>query len=149
MKERKKLKEIYSQHRNAIENVILIALFISGYLIAWNFVKPMNDSQFELCEQVARDVYAQNENVLSEEFEPEVPEDFPVNITESEIKVGSTKDLHMGMVIARLQNGELVMTRDKQTEIAVILSILNGLLFIAVENLIDSIAYEIHQKIKK
>lgn len=59
MKERKTLKEAYSQHKEVIEIVIAtifaIASFIGGYLVSWNFFiqKPLEDKQFELCEQVA------------------------------------------------------------------------------------------------
>lgn len=60
MKERKAaLEEIYSQHKDTIQIAILIiiviAVFISGYIISWNFLrKPLSDSQFESCEEVAQ-----------------------------------------------------------------------------------------------
>ncbi len=128
MKKRKTLKEVYSQHEAAIQIAILvileIALFIGGYLVSWNFmVKPLNDSQFELYEQVAREVYAQKEMVIVE-----APEDFSVSMTATTITVQPTNS-RSGKVIAKLQNGELVMTRDKETGEAVFISICMGLLF--------------------
>lgn len=129
MKERRTLKEVYSQHKDAILNAVfviaVIASFICGYLLWWNFMaKPLNDSQFELCEQVARDVYAQKGTVIVE-----VPEDFYVTITETTIRVELLNCSYRGKVIAKLQNGELVMTRDMQTEEAVFFSILVGIVF--------------------
>ena len=136
MKERRTLKEVYSQHKDAIQGAVLvialIASFIGGYLLWWNFMaKPLNDSQFELCEQVVRDVHAQKGTVIVE-----VPEDFYVTITETTIRVGLLNCSYRGEVVAKLQNGELVMTRDMQTGEAVVLSILTGILFVLVTMLI-------------
>ena len=136
MKERRTLKEVYSQHKDAIQGAVLvialIASFIGGYLLWWNFMaKPLNDSQFELCEQVVRDVHAQKGTVILE-----VPEDFYVTITETTIRVGLLNCSYRGEVVAKLQNGELVMTRDMQTGEAVVLSILTGILFVSVTMLI-------------
>lgn len=136
MKERRTLKEVYSQEKDAIQGAVvviaLIASFIGGYLLWWNFMaKPLNDSQFELCEQVVRDVHAQKGTVIVE-----VPEDFYVTITETTIRVGLLNCSYRGEVVAKLQNGELVMTRDMQTGEAVVLSILTGILFVSVTMLI-------------
>lgn len=146
MKERKTLKEIYSQHVNAINLIIIIALFISGYLISWNFMmKPLNDSQFELCEQVARDVYAhQREN-----FIVEAPEDISVSINATTITVQLADSLHRGKVIAKLQNGELVMKRDMETGEAVLTSIGMGLLVLILAFLILVIVVISYETIKK
>ncbi len=150
MKERKTLKEIYSQHKDAIQIAIFIilaiALFIGGYLVSWNFgidiySKPLNDSQFELCEQIARDVYAQKGNVIVE-----VPEDFSVSMTTTTITVQSDNILYRGKVIAKLQNGELVTTRDMATGEAVFWSIIMGILFVVVTNLIVGIYKTIKKK---
>ena len=124
MKKRKTLKEIYSQHKKAIQTVILvilaIVLFIGDYLVSWNFMfKPLNNSQFELCEQAARDVYAQKGNVIVE-----APEDFSVSMTTTTITVESANILYRGRVIAKLQNGELVITRDTETVSSIILSMI-------------------------
>lgn len=149
MKERKTLKEIYSQHKDAIQIAILIilaiAFFNGGYLVSWNFMeKPLNDRQFELCEQVARDVYASKGNVIVE-----APEDFSVSMTTTTITVQSANNLYRGKVIAKLQNGELVMTRDMGTGEAVFLSILMGIIFVLVAILIATVACGIYEKIKK
>lgn len=147
MKERKTLKEIYSQHKDAILNAIFIifaiVLFIGGYLVSWNFMqKPLDDSQFELYEQVARDAYTQKENVIVE-----APEDFSVSMTTTTITVQSANMLHRGKVIAKLQNGELVMTRDMETGTAVFVSILIGILFILITIYIVAGACKIYEKI--
>ncbi len=147
MKKRKTLKEIYSQHKKAIQIVILvilaIVLFIGDYLVSWNFMfKPLNNSQFELCEQAARDVYAQKGNVIVE-----VPEDFSVSMTTTTITVESSNILYRGRVIAKLQNGELVITRDTETVSSIILSMIIGAIFVLVEFLIACVIYD--KKIKK
>ena len=66
MKERRtficKVKQVNEQHMNTIEAIILvvIVLFIASFLVSWKlFHKPLSTNQFEACEQVARDVYAQ------------------------------------------------------------------------------------------
>lgn len=69
-------------------------------------------------------MYAQKGNVIVE-----VPENFFVSQTTNTITVKSTNILYRGKVIANVQNGELVMTRDRETEEAVILSILTGIVF--------------------
>ena len=151
MKERKTLKEFHSQHKNAINIiailvilVLVIALFICGYLVSWNFMeKPLNNSQFELCEQVARDVYAQKENVIVES-----PEEVSVSMTSTTITVQLTNSLYRGKVNARLQNGELVMTRDMETGEAVFVSILMGLLFVLIIILIALVALVIYEGIE-
>lgn len=146
MKERKKLKEIYSQHKDVIRFAIFaIAFFIGGYLFSWNFMKKtLDDRKFELCEQVARDVYAQRENVIVE-----VPEDFYVSMTTTTITVKWDDNLYRGKVIARLQNGELVIMRDMETGEAIFLSILMGILFVLMTILIVCCACKIYEKIKK
>lgn len=146
MEERKTLKEIYSKHKDAIKiaifAILAIALFIGGYLVSWNFrVKPLNDSQFEIYEQVARDVYDQKENVMVE-----APKESYVSITATTITVEATCP-YRGEVIARLQNGKLAMTRNMKTGEAVFTSIVTGtafvLVFALVTIVIDSI---IHKK---
>ena len=147
MKKRKTLKEVYSQHKKAIQIVILAIIlaippFIVGYLVSWNFMwKPLNNTQFELCEQVARDVHAQKGNVIVEK-----PKDFSVSMTKTAIIVQPDNILYRGKVIAKLQNGELVITRDMETGVAILSSILVGMAFVTAEFLI---AVEIYEKIKK
>ncbi len=149
MKERKKLKEIYSRHKIAIQSTILIIftilIFIDGYLFSWNSLeKPLNDSQLKLCEQVAQDVYAQKGNVILE-----IPEDFSVHITTTTITVQLTDVLYRGKVIAKLQNGELVMTRNMETEKAVFLSIAMGIICVLVALLILTTYSKIQKNLGK
>lgn len=153
MKERKnfidKVKQVYEKHTNAIQATVLvviaIALFIAGYLVSWNFLrKPLNDNQFELCEQVARDVYAQKGTVIVE-----APEDFSVEMTTTTITVKYANRLCRGKVIAKLQNGELVMTRNMEIGDAVFVSILMGILFVLVPALVIAIIGSIYEKLNK
>ncbi len=148
MKERKTLKEGSSQHIGAIKLVILvilaIAVFIGGYFVSWNFMnKPLNDSQFKLYKQVARYVYAQKENVIVEE-----PEVFYVRMTTNTITVQADNN-QRGMVIAKLQNGELVTTQNIETGDAVVSSILMGVSFVIVAIFIGVAAYGIYGIYKK
>lgn len=153
MKERKTLKEIKSQHEDAIQTAIALVilailtsvLFIGGYLVSWNFInEPLNDNQFKLCEQVARDVYAQKENVIVE-----IPENFHVNITKTTIIVKLDNNLYRGKVIAKLQNGKLVTMQDRETSKARFSSICIGILFVLVPFLIVAGAITIYKKIKE
>lgn len=63
-----------------------------------------------MCEQVVQDVYAQKGQVIVE-----IPEDFSVSITETTITVKAANN-RRGKVIAKLHNGELVMTREMETD---------------------------------
>lgn len=150
MKERKtfidKVKEVYEQYTDATQIAMLvaiaIALFIAGYLVAWNFFeKPLNDNQFEACEQVARDIYAQKA-VISE-----VAEDFSVSMTTTAITVRPTRSPYRGKVIARVQNDELVIIRDMETGGAIFFSILIGIFFVLVPILLLEVGVSIYQKL--
>lgn len=150
MKERKKLKEIYSQHKDAIKAamgiIIAIMLFTSGFLISWNFMqKPLNDSQFKLCEQVVRDVYEQK----GADIIVEAPEGYSIVITETTIKVGLKNKFYRGEVVAKLQNGELVFTRDMKTGGAIFVSIVMGILFVLITTVIIWISESILKKIRQ
>ncbi len=132
MKERRtficKVKQVNEQHMNTIEAIILvvIVLFIAGFLVSWKlFHKPLSTNQFEACEQVARDVYAQAQKGTSI-FE--VPEDYSVSIDSTTINVRLAN--YRGKVIAKVQKGELEMTQDREIGSAILDSIVVGLIFI-------------------
>lgn len=132
MKERRtficKVKQVNEQHMNTIEAIILvvIVLFISSFLVSWKlFHKPLSTNQFEACEQVARDVYAQAQKGTSI-FE--VPEDYSVSIDSTTINVRLAN--YRGKVIAKVQKGELEMTQDREIGSAILDSIVMGLIFI-------------------
>lgn len=132
MKERRtficKVKQVNEQHMNTIEAIILvvIVLFIASFLVSWKlFHKPLSTNQFEACEQVARDVYAQAQKGTSI-FE--VPEDYSVSIDSTTINVRLAN--YRGKVIAKLQKGELEMTQDREIGSAILDSIVMGLIFI-------------------
>lgn len=153
MKTRKKfidnVRQMYAQHEDAIQiagiAILLIAIFIAGYLVSWNFLeKPLNDGQFEFCEQVARDVYAQKGQVIVE-----APEDVSVATTTTTITVKLADGTYRGYVVAKLQNGELVMTRNFETGDAIFTSILMGILFICVFVILVLIGDKIYKKIKR
>lgn len=130
MKERKKLLKKSSSQEKIIKIEVyatIILAFVIGFLISWIFgVKPLNESQYEECEKVAQDVYMQKEkNIKVEE-----PEGYSIDIDATTITVELDKENCRGKVIAELQNGELVFTRDKETSIAVWTSIIAGVLAI-------------------
>ena len=132
MKERRtficKVKQVNEQHMNTIEAIILvvIVLFIASFLVSWKlFHKPLSTNQFEACEQVARDVYAQAQKGTSI-FE--VPEDYSVSIDSTTINVRLAN--YRGKVIAKVQKGELEMTQDREIGSAILDSIVMGLIFI-------------------
>lgn len=132
MKERRtficKVKQVNEQHMNTIEAIILvvIVLFIASFLVSWKlFHKPLSTNQFEACEQVARDVYAQAQKGTSI-FE--VPEDYSVSIDSTTINVRLAN--YLGKVIAKVQKGELEMTQDREIGSAILDSIVMGLIFI-------------------
>ena len=89
------------------------------------FHKPLSTNQFEACEQVARDVYAQAQKGTSI-FE--VPEDYSVSIDSTTINVRLAN--YRGKVIAKVQKGELEMTQDREIGSAILDSIVMGLIFI-------------------
>ena len=60
MKNRKKLI-------NTAFGIVVVALFITGYLLSWNFAKkPLNESQFDLYEKIAQDIYEQRDQSIVE-----------------------------------------------------------------------------------
>ena len=149
MKKRKTLKQLYKQHEDAIQIAVLviiaIAIFSAGFLVCWNFMKkPLSENQFEMCEQIARDVYEQKGQVIVE-----APEDFSVSISTTTITVKSANTFFRGKVLASLQNGELVMTRHLEQGDAIFLSILMGILFICVSFLILCLGDTIYKKVQK
>lgn len=149
MKKRKTLKELYNEHEDGIQIFVIvtiaIALFVGGFLVGWNFMeKPMSDSQFEMCEQIARDVYEQKGQVIVE-----APEDFSVSMTTTTITVKSAEASVRGKVDASLHNGELVMERSLETGEAVFISILMGILFFLLGALIFCIVCMIQEKVQK
>lgn len=93
-----------------------IVLIVCIYISRRFFVKTLDNTQFELCEQVAEDVYNQLErgqDII------EVPEGFYAHVDQFSIEVG-IKDFH-GYVIGKLQNGDIVITQyscDGEVELA-------------------------------
>lgn len=148
MKTRRKFIDKVKQHTKAIQItgvlMLLVIVFILGFFVSWNFMKiPLPDSQFELYEQVARDVYAQEGQVIVE-----VPEDVIVSKTTTTITVESASLRYRGKVIAKLKDGKLVMTQYLETGETVALSILMGIAFVCVFIILFMIADKIYKDIR-
>ena len=144
-----KIRETYTQHEDAVQItgfvILLIAMFIAGYLVSWNCLeKPISADQFEFCEQVARDVYAQEGKVIVE-----APEEVTATTTTTTITVQLSDKTYRGRVVAKLQNGELTMTRDLETGEAIFLSVLLGIVFALSTILLLALIFWIYEKVKR
>lgn len=124
MKKRKSFKDTFEI---LILLLISIACFAGGYFLSWNFVKPLDENQFALCEQIAQNAYDQRGNVLIE-----APDEYEVEMTTTTITVRAVKLTYRGCVIAKLQDGELVITRDEETSSAIAQSIFFGIIVMLV-----------------
>ncbi len=124
-----KVKQMDEQHINAIKITGSLMFFIFGFLVSWSCIgRSLNDSQFEFLEKVARDVYAQEGKVIVE-----VPKNVAISKTTTTITVELDGLFSpRGKVTARLQNGELVMTRDLETIPVVIFNSCIGWIFVCV-----------------
>lgn len=141
MKER--IKEIYSRYEVAFCLIVALFIFSAGCFFGWNVMeKPFTESQFEACEQVARDVYAQQVIV-------EAPEEFKVTISSTQITIESSNPCYRGTVVVTLRNGELIMKRQVETGEAIFISIMMGILFVCATALLILIPMEITDKLKK
>lgn len=130
MKERKTFKEFCQEHNTlvlvSLLTIVAIAIFSGGYCFAWNVVyKPLDESQFELCERVAQRVYDQKGDFIIE-----APEEVKISTTLTSITVEWAGSNPRGKVIARLENGELIMERDMEEGFAFGNSVLFGVLFV-------------------
>lgn len=142
MKERRTFKQYEGDIQVSLLVIIAIALFSAGFFVGWSFMeKPLSENQFELCEQIARDVYEQKRQVIVE-----APEDFSVNVSTTTITVSSSYPFFRGKVLATLQNGELVMTRSLETGDAVFISILMGILFVLLAILLVMLIKKIQKR---
>lgn len=153
MKKRKsfieKIEQVCEQHISstiiAFSVIIVIVLFGSGYMFSSNVLqKPTSDSEFELYEQVARDVYEQGDKTIYE-----VPEGVSLERTDTSIIISSAKKTVRGKVIANLQNGELVLTRNEESIDAISNNILAGIFFIFATSVIVVCVSSIYEKIKR
>ena len=133
MKQRKsfieKVKQMYAKYKVLI---IGIALFLSGYLFSSNLLeKPISNSEFEFYEQVARDVYEQGDKAIYE-----IPNGVSLERTDETITISSARGAVHGKVVATLQNGELVFTRNAERGEAILKNSLIGILFVIVPSLL-------------
>lgn len=102
-----------------------------------NFLqKPTSDSEFELYEQGDKTIY-------------EVPEGVSLERTDTSIIISSAKKTVQGKVIANLQNGELVLTRNEESIEAISNNIFAGIFFIFVTSVIVVGVSSIYEKIKR
>ncbi len=136
------------KNRDKIIDVVLIvlavALFIAGYIISANFLKkPLNESQLDFYEEVARDVYEHGDQIIVE-----APNNVTISKTATTITIRPEFGF-VGKVEAKLKNGELVFTRVAGTGESIVMNILTGIAFVVAYILFGSIIGKIHDKIKK
>lgn len=129
------IQKVFSLHKGAIKIIFMIiisvTLFISGYLVSSNLLtKQISDSEFELYEQLARNVYEQGEKVIYE-----VPDGVILERTSTSITI-SSKGTNRGKVTANLQDGELIFTRNEERGEAIAIGILSGILFVLISILL-------------
>lgn len=104
-----------------------IVSFASGYIISSNvLLKPINNSLFEFYEQVARDVYEQQDKAIVY-----VPVGVSFEGADTSFTISSADKNFRGKVIANSQNDELVLTRDTEMGKAIFLNSLFGVGFTA------------------
>lgn len=125
----------FSRYKGVVKSVFIvvisIALFVSGYISSSNLLaKQISDSEFEFYEQIARDVYEQGERAIYE-----VPDGVNLERTSTSITI-SPKGTNRGKVIASLQNGELIFTRNKEIGESIAVGILTGILFVLISVLL-------------
>lgn len=109
-----------------LKMLIAITLFILGFMISWgSLFRPLNEEEFKACEQVAREMYFQR----NQSFIPQ-KEGFSIQRSSTSVAVTSSNPFNIGKVIAESRNGEVILERDMQTENAIIISILIGILFL-------------------
>lgn len=106
-----------------INALITTIVFATAFFVSSTFIfKTASDSQLEIYEQVAINVYEQNnQNII------EVPDGICVEKTPTAITV--TKFGNFGKVVAKIKDGKLVVTRDLETACSITLSIFIGILF--------------------
>ena len=105
--------------------VAMVEAFFIGYIFTYTiYQKPMTEGQFELCEQVAKDVY---EHKKDESYN--VPDIVSVDVEGRTVFVTMKDHTYRDKVIARKENGELIISRYLQTEEARCKSLLIGFLF--------------------
>lgn len=103
--------------------ILRIVLICFIYMFLSIFKAPTNEKQFEEYERIAQEVY--NKCIVDKETFIEIPYGVEVKTTNTSIEVYSKhKILKSGKVIAKLQNGKLSFTRDREKRIQIPLEIL-------------------------
>ena len=100
--------------------ILRIGLICFIYMFLSIFKAPTNEKQFEEYERIAQEVY--NKCIVDKETFIEIPYGVEVKTTNTSIEVYSK--LKSGKVIAKLQNGKLSFTRDREIRIQIPLEIL-------------------------
>ena len=137
------IKQVAIRYSKVLIASVAIVLFVTGFLVSWKYlIKPMNADQFVLCEQVARDVYAHSGDVIIE-----VPDGIKVETTTTYIQVSIYGNV--GSLTAKLQNGQLTMSRSYGIAERIILCILSAALFVLVPMLIVLLPVAIKEKIEE
>ena len=106
--------------------IICIAVFTGGYYFSNHFiVKTVTDSEFELYEQVAYDVY----NQFGEKALYEIPEGVTLEKNDTSIIVSSNDPITFGKVIAMKQDGDLILERDLEVNERANINTFMGIIF--------------------
>ena len=106
--------------------IIVIVLFVGGYLYTYNNqAKPLSTEEIELYEQIARNVYEQEDGTIIE-----APADVKIETSSTSIKITGAN--RSGKVIARLQNEELVFDSSTGQKEAVASSCAGGVQALAI-----------------
>lgn len=137
--------EVYKVDKQQIvKNVYIWAMIvfgIVGFFVGFNLYKPLNSIQITDCEKVAQEIYKDADNGMIG-----IPQGYLVQEGETEIKV--SKDNHVGIVTATIQNNELMFKYDEEVGRRILQGIgfmLIGVLFV---NLIRSIIRGFVESIK-
>ena len=101
---------------NAIRIIIALESFIIGFIISWVFIeKPMNNVQFQKCEEFAQSYFEQGGT--SPIFEKPLPDDYSVTRNGKNSIIVKKGQLR-GKVIATKKNDAIILKKDLETEIA-------------------------------
>lgn len=105
--------------------LFFILPFIVGFIlsaVAWDI--PLTEQQYKEMEKAAYSVYEQK---LNDAQLYEIPEDYKLTITDTTIIVSHKNSV--GVVEARLKDGKLITTRDKQNSLLTFHHIAVGIIF--------------------
>ena len=126
MKERRNLfKKLVQHHPKLCVLINIVLATILGHLISILIFPTLNEDQFSYCEMIAKNVY---EQMATGKAIVEVPKEMKVEITATTIKVRYANTLlRRGVIVAKLENEELVCTKDRDIGVVVTCNIVSGI----------------------